>query len=89
MIIWDEDKNHELIKSRRICFEDIIDIIEEKKYLDILENPTRTNQFIFIIKFNSYIHVVPFVFDKKNNIVLKTLYPSRKFNKIYGGEEDE
>jgi len=33
----------------------------------------------------NYTHVVPFVIDENSNIILKTIYPSRKFHKIYGG----
>ena len=30
-----------------------------------------------------------FTLDKENNIVLKTVFPSRKFHKIYGGKANE
>jgi hypothetical protein len=39
---------------------------------------------IFIIRLNDYIYVVPFIIDENESIILKTAYPSRKFNKIYG-----
>ena len=41
---------------------------------------------IFIVRFKGYIYVVPFKIDEDDNIVLKTAYPSRKFNKKYGGQ---
>ena len=62
-------------------------LILEKKYLDILKNPSRIEQKIFIIPYANYTYVVPFVIDDNKNIVLKTVFPSRKFDKIYGGKK--
>ncbi len=87
MIIWDIEKNKKLISERGISFEQVEKIILDNKYIDILENPTRETQDIFIINLNDYIHIVPFVIDDKDNIVLKTVFPSRKFNKIYRGNK--
>ena len=83
MIIYDENKARYLRLMRNIYIEEIIDIILEKKYLDILEHPKRKNQQIFIILYNDYIHTVPFIVDEDNNIVIKTVFPSRNFQKIY------
>ena len=85
--IWDIEKNKKLISERGISFEQVEKIILDNKYIDILENPTRETQDIFIINLNDYIHIVPFVIDDKDNIVLKTVFPSRKFNKIYRGNK--
>jgi len=84
MIYWDDDKNSNLIAERNISFNEISEIILNEEYLDILENPNREDQMIFIVCLNNYIYVVPFIIDKLENIILKTAYPSRKFNKIYG-----
>ena len=84
MIHWDDGKNNQLISERGISFNEIAEIILNEQYLDILENPNRENQMIFIININDYIYVVPFIIDEYENIILKTAYPSRKFNKIYG-----
>jgi uncharacterized DUF497 family protein len=84
MICWDEDKNNKLIAERNISFDEISEIILREEYLDILENPIKDNQMIFIVRLNDYIYVVPFIIDENENIILKTAYPSRKFNKIYG-----
>jgi len=81
MIIYDENKARFLKLKRNIIIGEIIDLILEKKYLDILENPGRDNQQIFIIYYNDYVHVVPFVVDKEKNIVIKTVFPSRKMKK--------
>jgi uncharacterized DUF497 family protein len=83
MIIWDEQKNQKLQIERNISFEEISEIILRKEYLDILENTSRPNQQIFVIKLNNYIYSVPFIIDDQSNIILKTAYPSRKLSKKY------
>ncbi len=85
MIIWDDDKNQKLQTERNISFEQISEIILRKEYLDILDNPSRANQQIFVVKLNDYIYSVPFIIDSKSNIILKTAFPSRKLNKTYMG----
>ena len=84
MIYWEEDKNNKLLSERNISFDEISEIILQEKYLDIIENPNREDQMIFIVNLNDYIYVVPFIIDENENIILKTAYPSRKFNKLYG-----
>ena len=54
-------------------------------YIDILENKSRDNQLVFVIEFNGYIYAVLFIIDEKDNIFLKTAYPSRKLYKKYMG----
>jgi len=85
MIIWDDDKNQKLQIERDISFNQISEIILRKEYLDILGNPSRPNQLIFVVKLNDYTYSVPFVIDDQSNIVLKTAYPSRKLHKKYTG----
>jgi hypothetical protein len=82
MIIYDKNKAIKLRFERNIEIEDIIDIIINKKYIDILEHPKREGQQIFILEYRDYIHIVPFIIDKDNNIIIKTVFPSRNFNKI-------
>ena len=84
MIYWNEGKNNKLITERNISFNEIAEILLREEYLDILENPNRKDQLIFIICLQNYIYAVPFIIDEDENIILKTAYPSRKFNKIYG-----
>ena len=86
-ILWDEAKNKKLKEDRGISFEDIVPIILNKKYLAVLENPARPEQMIFVVKYKSYTYVVPFVIDSKDNIVLKTIFPSRKFHKLFGNKK--
>ena len=88
MIYWDNEKNNKLISERNISFDEISEIILREEYLDILENPSREDQLIFIVYLKGYIYAVPFLVDEQENIILKTVYPSRKFNKIYGEQND-
>ena len=89
MIIWDDDKNQKLQNERNISFDEISEIILRKEYLDILENSSRPNQQIFVVKINSYIYSVPFIIDEQSNIILKTAFPSRKLHKKYMGWDYE
>jgi uncharacterized DUF497 family protein len=86
-IIWDKDKNDLLMLTRNISFEEICEKIINKEYIDIIENPVRKKQQYFIMSINDYIWLVPFITDEDDNIILKTAFPSRKFNKKYGGKK--
>ncbi len=83
--VWNEEKNEKLKRERNISFEIIILQIEAGKILDILEHPNSEKyqgQKIFVIKFNEYAFLVPFVEDEQE-IFLKTIIPSRKATKQY------
>jgi uncharacterized DUF497 family protein len=88
-IIWDEKKNEKLIVERGISFDLVAELILQREYVAILENPTRKGQYIFLVPIDRYIHVVPFVIDEDDNIVLKTIFPSRKFHNLYGAKDNE
>jgi len=85
-ILWDNEKNRKLLKERGLSLEAFASLILEKKYLAILKNPSRADQKIFVIPYKKYTYVVPFIVDDSQNIVLKTVFPSRKYHKIYGGK---
>jgi uncharacterized DUF497 family protein len=89
MIIWNEEKNINLKIERGISFEEVSDIILNKSYLDILQNPARPHQKIFVVELFGYICAVPFVIDEFDSIVLKTVYPSRKLAKKYRSQKNE
>ena len=63
-------------------------MILAKEYVAIFENPSQRGQYVFLILIKGYIHAVPFVNDEENNIILKTIFPSRKFNTMYGEASD-
>jgi len=83
MIIYDDKKAQALKSERNIDIDEIVELIIDKKYLDILEHPKRGNQQIFILSYKNYTHAVPFIVDKNDNIIIKTVFPSRNFHKIY------
>lgn len=88
-ILWDEEKTRKLKASRKISFEEIAELLSQKKYRAVLEHPSRKGQMIFIVPLKGYIHAVPFVIDREDNIILKTAFPSRKFQKLYGEQSHE
>jgi len=86
-IIWDDKKNRKLILERGLSFDEIAELLFEKKYHSILKNTSRPEQKIFIVPYKDYTYVVPFIIDDNQNIVLKTVFPSRKYHKVYGGKK--
>lgn len=84
---WNKQKNEFLKSERGVSFEEIVFQIEAGKLLGVEENPTRTNQKIYIVEIKGYAFVVPFV-ENDQEIFLKTIFPSRKYTKKYGVEEE-
>ena len=86
-ITWNVEKAEvlRLDQSRGgVTFEDCIDALEQGKILDNICNPVikRKDQWIYILEINNYAYIVPYV-KSENGIFLKTVYPSRKYTKIY------
>ena len=79
-IRWDVLKNEKLKKVRGASFEDLIN----SKLIKIMKNPKRVNQNIMLFEYKKYIWVAPFV-EEKDYYFLKTLFPSRKYTKIFKG----
>ena len=82
---WDIEKNEKIKDERNISFEEIVFYIARGQVLDILEHPKKKkypNQFIFVVPVEDYVYLVPFV-EKENEIILKTIIPSRKATKHY------
>jgi len=86
-IIWDEKKNQQLISERGLSFEEVASCILRNEIVDILKNPARNSQFYFVIKLREYIHLVPFLVNENEEIILKTVFPSRKFHRKYEGRK--
>jgi len=84
-LTWDKEKNEQLKKERNISFEIVSYFIETKQILDIIKHPNEhkyPDQRIFIILYNNYVYLVPFV-ENESQIFLKTIIPSRKATKKY------
>ena len=77
-IKWSLVKSERLKKTRGVSFEEII----SAKLIAVKEHPKKDKQNIMLFFLKRYIWVVPYVEDS-DTIFLKTLYPSRKYTKIY------
>ena len=88
-INWNSTKNQQLIAERGVSFEDIVFYLQQGQLLDDIEHPNSNKypaQRIFVIDVDGYVHLVPYVENRKE-IFLKTVIPSRKATKQYLGEE--
>ncbi len=84
-LTWNKRKNEQLKKDRNISFEIVSYLIESKQVLDIIKHPNEDkypNQRIFVVLYNNYVWLVPFVEDEEQ-IFLKTIIPNRKATKKY------
>jgi len=80
---WNEEKNIILSKEREISFEDVIFALKNDKLLDIILSPTHIEQKCFVVEMKSYAYIIPYVKVNGTTYFLKTIYPSRKYTKIY------
>ena len=80
---WNEEKNEILKTERNISFEDILIALQDGNLLEVIPNPSRNHpeQNCFVVNINNYAYIVPYV-ETKEGIFLKTIYPSRKYNKL-------
>ena len=83
-IKWDMTKNEQLISTRGASFENLIN---KGKLIAVKSHPKRKNQKIILFEYKDYVWVVPYVKEKDGSLFLKTLYPSRKYTKMYKGEK--
>ncbi|MFH1777947.1 MAG: toxin [Candidatus Omnitrophota bacterium] len=78
-IRWNLLKSDRLKRTRGTSFEDIL----KSKLIAIKKHPKKVSQNIMLFEHKRYIWVVPYLIDEKGDIFLKTLYPSRKYTKLY------
>jgi len=77
-IRWSPLKSERLKRIRGVSFEEII----SSELISVKSHPNRVDQNIMLFKHKKYIWIVPYI-EEKDYIFLKTLYPSRKFTKLY------
>jgi hypothetical protein len=85
-IRFSEDKNEFLKAVRGVSFEAVIAGLASDALLADKQHPghNRPHQRIYVVRIENYAYVVPYVLDQeKQEIFLKTAYPSRKFTKQY------
>lgn len=85
--IFDKKKAEKLLAERGIDMDKVIELLEKNEYIAMLENKSRPEQNVFVVRYKGYIHAIPFIYDANGTHVIKTVYPSRKHNKIYGDKK--
>ena len=75
---WSFIKSERLKKVRGVSFEEIL----EARLLCVKTHPKQVHQSIMLFWYRGYVWVVPFV-EEGEIVFLKTLYPSRKYTKIF------
>lgn len=88
---WNNDKNEKLKAERGVSFEQVVFCIENEQLLDIIEHPNEEKykgQKMYVVEIDNYAYIVPFV-DKNSERFLKTVFPSRKYTKLYIEQENE
>ena len=84
-IRWDPGKSEKLKRERGVSFEEII----LAKFIADVEHPRRFYQRVALFELSGYIWAVPYV-EKDDEIFWKTLFPSRRYTKMWKrGEFDE
>jgi hypothetical protein len=78
---WNLLKSKRLKRTRGVSFEEIV----TAKIIDLKDNPHRQNQQMLLFEYRNYIWLVPCV-ETETHLFLKTLYPSRKYTKLYKKE---
>jgi len=84
---WNPDKNEELKADRSISFEEIVFHVEQGNEVDVFEHPNQKQypgQKISVVIVDGYAYLVPYV-ESGTEVFLKTIIPSRKATKKYGG----
>ena len=75
---WNALKSERLKRIRGVSFEEITNA----EFVMFKQHPKNEAQSIMLFKLRNYIWLVPYV-KGKDYIFLKTLYPSRKYTKLY------
>jgi len=78
-IRWNVVKSDRLKRIRGVSFEELI---TDGKIINVIDHPGRPGQHMFVFEYKKYIWIAPCVIEKED-VFLKTLYPSRKYHKFY------
>jgi hypothetical protein len=78
-IRWNLLKNDRLKKARGASFEDVL----KGKLIAVKKHPKKEGQNIMLFEYKRYVWLVPYIIDENGDIFLKTLFPSRKYTKMY------
>lgn len=86
---WSNEKNALLKKTRDVSFEQAVSAIKEGRLITVIKNPNQKkypNQKTLLVEIDDYVYLVPCI-ESESKVFLKTIFPSRKFTKIYLEEE--
>ena len=75
---WNLLKSERLKRTRGASFEELV----QSKLIAVKRHPAKAHQHVMLFDYQGYVWVVPYVISE-NEIFLKTLYPSRKYTKLY------
>lgn len=75
---WNPLKSKRLKRTRGMSFDDIL----QTRLVAIKDHPARAGQQLMLFEAKGQIWLVPCVVEK-SQIFLKTLYPSRKYTKMF------
>jgi hypothetical protein len=73
------------IRERGLSFEQVVLCIQSGKLLDIIEHPNQEKykgQRCYVVDIENYVFIVPYI-ESESGIFLKTVFPSRKYTKMY------
>ena len=76
---WNSVKSARLKQIRGVSFEELL---ERGRFLEERRHPSRVLQDIALFEYRGYVWVVPYVAHGGERF-LKTLYPSRKYTRLF------
>lgn len=85
-ITFNEEKSQLLRATRGVGFDEVVDALSGGGLLADIRHPglKRSHQRLYVVKIKKYAYAVPYVINEaKNEIFLKTAYPSRALTKRY------
>lgn len=93
-IRFNEEKNQLLKVTRGISFEEVLEAIKKGALLDNIAHPSQkhSRQRLYVVEIKRYAYGIPYILNtKKQEIFLKTIYPSRALTRKYmkGGKNEK
>ena len=75
---WNLLKSERLKRTRGASLEELL----QTKLIAVKRHPRKAHQNLMLFEYKGYVWVVPYVISGAE-VFLKTLYPSRKYTKLY------
>jgi uncharacterized DUF497 family protein len=90
-MVWNSAKNELLKAERGVSFEDVVFHILAGDIAETIDHPNQDRypgQQVHVITMEDYLYLVPFI-ESEEEVFLKTIIPSRKAVKKFGGAGNE